>query len=264
MINNLLMAAITPHLPIIIPEVGKSEIKKVENTIIAMNNLSEAVVKSDPETIVLITPHSIFDPYYFSVYTNDKLYGNFANFGAPQTEVAFENDLEFISIHEKVIEDHFKILNKIPPKTPLDHGSAVPLYFLQKAGYKGKIVVINYCALGSHEHLYFGKLIKETIAQLDRKFVLIASGDLSHRLSQSAPAGYNPQAYLFDQKIEGGISSGKYETIINIDPDLRRNAGECGYNSLMVAFGLLDLQPYNNKVLSYEAPFGVGYIVAAL
>jgi AmmeMemoRadiSam system protein A len=54
------------------------------------------------------------------------------------------------------------------------------------------------------------------------------------------------------------------ERIINIDHDLRRSAGECGYRSMLIAMGATREQPWACDVIHYEAPFGVGYLVAQL
>ena len=55
---------------------------------------------------------------------------------------------------------------------------------------------------------------------------------------------------------------GAPERIVNIDQDLRRLAGECGYRSMLVSFGVADGLETACEVLNYEAPFGVGYLVA--
>jgi AmmeMemoRadiSam system protein A len=54
------------------------------------------------------------------------------------------------------------------------------------------------------------------------------------------------------------------DRIARIDPDLRRLAGECGYRSMLVALGATAGLPRACEVLHYEAPFGVGYLVAQL
>ena len=262
--DNLLMAAIVPHPPIIIPEVGKNETLKVQNTITSLKKLSNDIVEANPDTIIIVTPHSILHPYYFSVYSDEKLYGNFGNFGAPQTEFSFDNDIKLITKLEQNVKDIFKGLNRLPNNILVDHGSGVPLYFLNKAGYRGKVLIINYTALTSENHILFGSLLAKTLNETAQKYVFIASGDLSHCLIPSAPAGYTPEGKEFDELIYNSISTGDYNPIINMTPELRRKAGECAYNSLMTAFGLLDKKPLNNKILSYEAPFGVGYLVATL
>jgi AmmeMemoRadiSam system protein A len=60
------------------------------------------------------------------------------------------------------------------------------------------------------------------------------------------------------------IRSGAPDQIVNIDPDLRRAAGECGYRSMLVALGVIQNGSTSTEVISYEAPFGVGYLVAQL
>lgn len=261
--KNILMTAITPHPPIIIPEIGEGEEKKARKTVDGLTKLSGEIVATNPETIVIITPHSEFNPYFFGVYNTQVLSGDFANFRAPQVKLEFENDTEFIKELELKIKSDFIKLNNISAKY-LDHGSMVPLYYLKKAGYNGKIVVINYSMLDKEKHKLFGKFIAKTAETLDRNIVFIASGDLSHKLKPDAPAGYDPEAKEFDKLIVKSISEGDYNPVINMSPEIRKIAGECGYNSLMTAFGVTgDLAP-NKEVISYEAPFGVGYIVAKL
>ena len=92
----------------------------------------------------------------------------------------------------------------------------------------------------------------------------VASGDLSHRLKPEAPAGYYPQAYLFDREVVESIRDAQPERIINIDQDLRRMAGECGYRSMLIALGVAESTSQDYEVLHYEAPFGVGYLVAQI
>jgi AmmeMemoRadiSam system protein A len=92
----------------------------------------------------------------------------------------------------------------------------------------------------------------------------IASGDLSHRLKPEAPAGYNPAAHCFDEEVIDALRANAPQRIVEIDHGLRRLAGECGYRSMLVAIGAASQLPLSCEVLSYEAPFGVGYLVAQL
>lgn len=264
MSKNILITAIYPHPPIIIPEVGRTETEKVQATILAVQNLSDKITKAKPDTVIIITPHSNFNPHFFNAYSDDMIEGGFANFGAPEAKLSFQNDTGFVENLDHQSKNFFNGLNKIPSGTSLDHGSLVPLYYLDKAGYKGKIVVINYSGFGPAEHAYFGELIAKVASMLGRKVALIVSGDLSHKLSQTAPGGYHPDAHFFDEDVVNSIKKGDYTYLMNISPILRKKAGECGFNSIMVGVGAVGKKPDRNEVLSYEAPFGVGYIVATL
>src|SRR5690242_18740087 len=146
----------------------------------------------------------------------------------------------------------------------LDHGTAVPLYFLFRNGWEGKVVTLGYSYLSNDDHLRFGSCIRQAVDQLGRRVAFIASGDLSHRLKPSAPAGYNPDAYVFDEQVVAALRANEPQRIVEIDFNLRRLAGECGYRSMLVAIGASAELPSSCEVLSYEAPFGVGYLVAQL
>jgi AmmeMemoRadiSam system protein A len=112
--------------------------------------------------------------------------------------------------------------------------------------------------------LRFGRCISKAVQQAGYSVALIASGDLSHRLKPDAPAGFDPAAHLFDEEVVAAVESNDPQRIAKIDHDLRRTAGECGYRSLLIALGATMELPAASEVLSYEAPFGVGYLVAQL
>jgi AmmeMemoRadiSam system protein A len=125
-------------------------------------------------------------------------------------------------------------------------------------------VALGYTFLADEDHLQFGTCIREAADTVGRPVAFVASGDLSHRLKPDAPAGYNPAAYRFDEEVVDAIHHNSPNRIAKIDHELRRTAGECGYRSMLVALGATRELPAACEVLSYEAPFGVGYLVAQL
>ena len=132
-----------------------------------------------------------------------------------------------------------------------------------EAGWRGPIVVIGFTLQSSEKHLAFGRAIAAAGGATRRRLAVLASGDLSHRLVVDGPYEYEPTAHLFDEQIVDAIACGDPSGVISIDPDLRNRAGECGYRSIVIALGAVgDLR--DHQVLSYEGPFGVGYMVAVL
>lgn len=261
--GSLVFAGIAPHPPIMVPEVGREAIAEVRGSIEAMREFTERLVESGAETIVLVSPHAPLDARAFVAYQDAQLYGDFGNFRAPEARVEAELDEEMLKgISRAASEQGFEVVGI--RGYDLDHGTAVPLYFLQKNGWRGRIVALGYSFLSNEDHVRFGSCIKRAADEAGRAVAFVASGDLSHRLKPEAPAGYYPQAYLFDQEITEAIRAAQPERIINIDPDLRKLAGECGYRSMLIAFGVAESATQDYEVLHYEAPFGVGYMVAQL
>ena len=99
--------------------------------------------------------------------------------------------------------------------------------------------------------------------ELRRDVVFVASADLSHRLTPSAPAGYDPQGSVFDRRVVELLSEGDFAGLTLLDDKLVQAAGQCGLRSLIALGGFLgDEASRNPQIFSYEGPFGVGYLVA--
>ena len=261
--SSLVFAGIAPHPPIMVPEVGGESCVEVQNSISAMAELTQRVIESGAETVVLISPHAPLEPVAFVAYEGPKLYGDFSMFRAPEATVEATLDAELLSEITRAADQRNLITLRILG-AELDHGTAVPLYFLQRNGWNGRVVALGYSFLSDEHHLRFGNCIRQAIATLRRPVAFIASGDLSHRLKPGAPAGFNPEAHRFDEAVVEAIRSCQPHRIATIGQDVRRLAGECGYRSMLVALGVVEDAKPSCEVLSYEGPFGVGYLVAQL
>jgi AmmeMemoRadiSam system protein A/AmmeMemoRadiSam system protein B len=261
--GSLVFAGIAPHPPIMVPEVGREAIAEVRGSIKAMREFTERLIASGAETLVLVSPHAPLEARSFVAYQDEQLYGDFANFRAPETRVEAALDEELLgAISRAASEQNYEVIGVRGHE--LDHGTIVPLYFLQRNGWSGRVVALGYSFMSNEDHLRFGSCIKRAIEETGRAVAFVASGDLSHRLKPEAPAGYNSQAHLFDEEVVEAIRQARPERIINIDQDLRRMAGECGYRSMLIALGVTANESRNFEVLHYEAPFGVGYMVAQI
>lgn len=276
----LVFAAITPHPPIIIPGIGKpADLKLVKSTISAMQKLSEMIADAEIDTIIVISPHAMVHSDKMAVYGSPRFYGDFGQFGAPQISFKFNNDLELAQAITKKTEDagigSFLFGDPDSDYFELDHGEMVPLYYLRKnLPDDTKIIPIAYSYLDRAQHYGFGQIIAEIVNSpefANERVALIASGDLSHRLaegapasptSQGGPAGCSDSGKDFDKQLVEFISQNKVRDILEMDEEFVDEAGECGYRSILILLGALDGLKYTPEVLSYEGPFGVGYLVA--
>jgi aromatic ring-opening dioxygenase LigB subunit len=97
---------------------------------------------------------------------------------------------------------------------------------------------------------------------VDKRVAVVASGDLSHRLTPDAPAGFSPRGLEFDRLVLEAVAKMDIKALLNLDSDLVKEAGECGLRPLCFLMGVLGGIDAAADVLSYEGPFGVGYAVA--
>jgi AmmeMemoRadiSam system protein A/AmmeMemoRadiSam system protein B len=259
----LVFSGIAPHPPIMVPEVGRESIAEVRHSIKAMAQLTERLIASSAETVILISPHAPLEIDAFVAYEGPSVYGDFANFHAPEASVSAPVDVELLeAITACAANENYRVSTL--PDTDLDHGTAVPLYFLLRNGWQGKVVALGYSYLSNDDHLRFGRCVTSAVDRVGRPVAFIASGDLSHRLTPHAPAGFNPNAHVFDERVVAALHANDPQAIVDIDYNLRKIAGECGYRSMLVAIGASSGLPVACEVMNYEAPFGVGYLVAQL
>lgn len=259
----LVFVGIAPHPPIMVPEVGGARAEEVRGSVEAMRELTARISACGATTAVIISPHAPLEERAFVAYEGPRLRGDFANFRAPHATVDVELDAELLgALEASAAEDGFRVVRLRGRE--LDHGTAVPLYFLVRNGWAGRAVALGYSFLSDEEHVRFGACVRRAAERTGRPAAFIASGDLSHRLKPGAPAGFHPEAGRFDEEVVSTIREGAPGRIAEIDRGLRRLAGECGYRSMLAAVGASSGAAADCEVLSYEAPFGVGYLVAQL
>lgn len=263
--DYLRLCFVAPHPPIVVPEVGGRDATKVENTAKALGSLASEIESIAPETIVIMSPHTPLFADAFTVKTAPRLSGSFRMFGAPQVVIESEPDVELAKAIARVAADMgipMEGSGAGPARqgSELDHGILVPLYFLARKTYP--LVCLSLSLLDYRDHYRLGQAIRDAVESLERKAVFIASGDMSHRLIPGAPAGYSPRGEEFDREVVDIMKSADYARLFRLDPVMVEDAGECGLRSIFALAGTVDGYSVDSRVLSYEGPFGVGYLVA--
>ncbi len=259
----IVFAGLMPHAPILVPGVGGPRLAEARATAEAMTTAAQRAVAAHPATLVLVSPHSPRRPGAFGIWQTARLRGSLGNFGSPGDRVDLPADRAFA---DRLITEArqrglqtWDIHDEV-----LDHGAVVPLCYLVAAGWSGPTVILslNYPGEGGLNEL--GGAIEATAAALDRRTAVIASGDMSHRLTRSAPGGYHPRAHRFDDTFIDLLRAGAADQVGRLDAALQEAAGEDVVDSTVIALAAAEYRTDGHRVLSYEGPFGVGYGVAIL
>lgn len=197
------IAAIAPHAPILLPDVGsvkdRTEVKK---TIKALEKLGKKFKEANADEVIISSPHE-------------------------------------------------------------DWGFNVPLFFLAP-NFKGEIKKILTDFRLPQEHFTLGENLAKKLDK-NKNYALIASGDLSHVLKEDGPYGLHPDGPKFDKELIKLLVEKNIPELLKLD-DKYKEASDCGLRSFAFALGLLEgsREDLNPNILSYEGPFGVGYLVAQL
>lgn len=260
-----------PHPPIMIPEVGKGEERKIINTTKACLQVAKEIASIKPDTIVVITPHGPMFQDAVAISLEESISGSLKQFNASSVQIektidqeltkeiikkATEANISYIPINHQILRRYYRAFE-------LDHGTIVPLYYIEKAYPNYQLVHITYGLIKDIDLFRFGVIIKEAINELGRKAVVIASGDLSHRLTKDGTYPYSPKGKVFDDTLMRLLEKGDPVEVLKISKNLSEEAGECGLRSVFVMLGSIN-SSFKGEVLSYEGPFGVGYGVVKL
>jgi AmmeMemoRadiSam system protein A len=253
-------AFLLPHPPLIIPGVGAAG--EIPETRAAFERVADEVHALAPETVIYVTPHSCLYADYIHISPGPRASGDFGRFRARKVRFDVDYDEELaLLIGEISSADGLPAGPLGESDKSLDHGVMVPLYFL---GTGARIVRISLSGFPLIEHYRFGMYVQEAVRRLGRRAVLIASGDMSHRLKDDGPYGYAPEGPVHDAYVKDCLERADMKGLLAMDPKVRAGAGECGLASIVVAAGYLDGHEVASEVYSYEGPYGVGYLVASM
>ena len=253
-------AFLVPHPPLIIPEVGGGRQTGIQKTIEAFEKAANITAAKNPDVIVYITPHGAIYRDFIQISRNASASGDFSPFGASSVSLEASYDQELARELSKICgEEGFPA--GIDQETPgaLDHGVLIPMYFMKSAGVERPCLRIAVSGLDMERHYHFGQLLMKTLSRLNKTAVIIASGDLSHKLIAEGPYGFDPNGPVFDGKIQEILKTGRYTELLGLDAGMCGQAAECGLRPLTVMAGAVEGLTGRSSLFSYEGPFGVGY-----
>jgi aromatic ring-opening dioxygenase LigB subunit len=260
-LGRVICSALLPHAPILVPGIGSRLAKDVAASLSAIRTAVGRVVSMQPDA--LISPHSPRVPESFGIWAGERLTGSLEAFGFHDRGVNMPAD---IALASEIA--HVSGLRGIRTGSifgsSLDHGATVPLWFVAEANWRGPIVVLGLNSLCQTSLVTIGEVIAEAAARLGKRVALIASGDMSHRLTEDGPFGFDSHGPAFDQWFLETVRRGDYRQILQCDPELETEAAHDALNSALVALAATGFSATGAEILSYEAPFGVGYAVVIL
>ncbi len=264
----LCFAAIVPHPPIIIPEIGQNDLCGAEKTINALLRLSLLFSAARIDTVILLSPHAVILHDRIALGHASRGEGSFDFLGFPGVAQQYSNDTSLIldirsyAAASKVATELYRS-PELEDAVKLDHGILVPLYYFQKAVQRSfQIAVCSISDFTVNKHFSFGKALRSAIdAYPDKRIAVVASADLSHRLNDQTPYGFHADGKVFDEMLRHLLLEKNLEKIVQIDRDLVENAAACGYLPIVTLLGCLSFSDFSPELLSYEAPWGIGYAV---
>ena len=256
----IIASYMVPHPPMIIPEIGRGSEQQIRKTIQAYETVAAQIAEIRPETIIITSPHALLYADYFHISPGKQASGDFSRFRAPGIRFRETYDTELVRKICALADRSGFPAGTLGERDPeLDHGTMVPLYFVEKLYKDFRLVRIGLSGLPLTDHYAFGQLLQQAVEETGRKAVLIASGDLSHKLQAYGPYGYAEEGPVYDARIMDAAGRSAFGEMLEFDETFCDRAAECGHRSFVIMAGALDGMAVDAKVYSHEDVTGVGY-----
>lgn len=258
---SLIYSGIVPHSPILIPSIGQEHHDRASKTLEAFGVMEKELYARFPDTIVIISPQAHVDCDHFTIEVNERYLCDLKEFGDFETDLSCRPDLRLAHAMRDHLEDS-DIPVMFRSERILDHGITVPLSQLTGKMRGVRVLPVYPSLLDLKSHFKFGKAMKEVILASDRRVAVLASVGLSHRLTKTAPGGFDERGQEFDERIKDIFTSRNSSGMLHFDEELAKAAGENALRPLTILSGIMDHIEARPEILSYEAPFGIGFLLA--
>ena len=191
-----------PHPPMIVPRIGRGSEQQIQKTVKAYEAVAAQIAELRPETIIITSPHALLYADYFHISPGKQASGDFGRFRTPDVRFQESYDAELVKkICALADQSGFPAGTLGDRDSRLDHGTMVPLYFVEKYYKDFQLVRTGLSGLSLAEHYTFGQILQQAVNETGRKAVLIASGDLSHKLQTYGPYGFAEEGPAYDRRI---------------------------------------------------------------
>ena len=254
-------AAVTPHPPIIVPEVGRGRERETQATLDAFAALRADLAAARPDVLLFICPHGPLRQEEF-VVLRGPLEGSLKRFGAGGVRFQGEADVDLVDRLLAAAESRGVRLSSVEDWEPDDHSLWVPLYYLREAAPEARVVAlaINFDTPLAHYEL--GRAIAQALDDSAERVAIIASADGAHALQEDGPYGYHPMAPVFEQEFHAAFEAWDRDWVLSTEQHYRAQAAEDSIPSIAILMGALSPWRAKPEILASEAPWGVGYMTA--
>lgn len=250
--------AIMPATVVLIPEVGRGRERPAVRTVGGCRELARRAAAGQLETLVILITSSEQPRLWLPPGDGDHLRAEYGRFGADELN-------HLVVAARAAAERLLAVAGGVWQATAdpvLPEAALTVLYYLRSAGARQTLVLETPATEDGTFEPVAGALRAALEPEHGRSLV-VAAGNLSSRLFRGAPGGYHPEAPAFDEMVVRLIEQGDLAAARSQPVRERAAAGETLLPQIALMHSLLG-EAAAVALLSYEAPFGEGYLTAWL
>ncbi|MFF3313928.1 class III extradiol dioxygenase subunit B-like domain-containing protein [Streptomyces sp. NPDC003035] len=232
----LVAAAVCPCPPLLVPEVAAGAAGELDRARTACSDALALLAASRPDRLYVVGPADETAGGQFAAGSM----GGFAGFG---------------------VDLSVRLGDGPAGERPLPASLAVAAWLLERTDWAGAPVV----GLGVGESLDTARCVstgRELAAAADR-VALLVMGDGSACRTLKAPGYLDERAAAFDAEAARALGAADLDALLALDPNLASELKAAGRAPWQVLAGAAEGAGLEGRLLYEDAPYGVGYFVAA-
>ena len=258
----IVYAGYIPYLPISPAQYTSQRKKELKKTLNSLSEIRNDLYAVMPDTVVLIGPSDSMSPDAFSILYSDQYITNYKEIGDYESKREVFGDLELIQSIKESTYKYFPL--RSPHAKELSYQFSFGVDVLMPIGKRYKIVPISYTMLDAKDHVRFGAILRDVFEDSQKRVAVIAIGNQSHSLTKNGPAPLNEAGKKYDSLVKKCVNDNNLFGLISVRSEQLNNIFECGHKQWLIMAGILQDMQIHPKLLSYEHPYGVGYLSASL
>ena len=259
----IVLGAVLPHPPILLPEIGQGREAEAQATLDAYASVAGRLQDLEVRRLLMISTHGIVTLGRFHALRSE-IAGDFGRFGAAALTYGHRTDTVLIDAVMSAADDHDVPFTAVSSWEQSDHSIGVPIRLLAGA-LPAQIAVVSMSFRSALDHVAAGRAVGAALAGIGERAAVIASGDAVHSLSDGSPIRQHPRASEVQQAIESAITAWSADGLMALDDGLRRAVDESVVSPTLMLMGALEgAASVKARILAAEHPWGVGYVTALI
>lgn len=251
----LVFSAISPHSPALLPGLASSKLPELKHALKTAERLMADLKKSEPDVVIIITPHGAEADAKPQLNVHAFFQADFQTFGDMATKFELRGAYDLAAEYD-AYQKGFKLISE----QLLDYGASAPLAHFD-GEMKFRLLPLIPANGALSETIDFGRRLARFMQGRVERIALIASAELSQKLSEDSPAGFAAEGKIFDEAIVKAVKS-KDLNALKPAAEIAEAAGSCGLNPIAIFLGAMSEYALTCRTCEYESPVGVGWLTA--
>lgn len=258
---SIVGAAFLPHTPLLLPTTDPAHLKRVRTLRQAVEEVVAWSYAAQPDVILCFNPHAPSVGNQFTFNLAERYTAAFDEFGDLSTKVSVPGAPTFAYSLKEHLEALLPVASVIEPR--VNYGLGIPLIFYQHLQPQPAWAEISSRRTTPADHLVLGVRLQEMLLNSQKRVLIVATGEVTARLTDASPQGKSPEAAHFRKHWMNALRRNTLQEFLHGIPAMQaEEVASCASWSVAQLLGTLVSIRTHVKVLYDEAPYGVGYAVA--